>query len=317
MMMHVLSSDQFTTDDLAKLFDSAEAIRKRLGSEKGRLELSGRHQGKQICSLFYEPSTRTRISFEAAALKLGMGVVSTENAGEFSSAAKGETIEDTVRVLDEYGFEAVVIRHPVTGEVAKAAAVSRTPIINAGDGKGEHPTQSLLDLYTIYRNFKRLDNLRVVIGGDLRNGRTARSLAGMLSKYPGNHITFVSLPSLSMGDDVKEVLKKSGTAFEETDKTLGAFEDADVVYWTRLQRERLDSSSKLSGGGFVIDRPALKILPEKAIIMHPLPRVDEIAPEVDSDPRAKYFEQTGSGLYIRMALLDQIASRTNRDTLES
>ncbi|MGH7192984.1 MAG: aspartate carbamoyltransferase, partial [Candidatus Saccharimonadales bacterium] len=240
------------------------------------------------------------------------GVASTENAGEFSSAAKGETIEDTVRVLDEYGFEAIVIRHPQTGEVAKAAAVSRTPVINAGDGKGEHPTQSLLDLYTIQRHFKRLDNLHVVIGGDLKNGRTARSLAQMLAKYSGNRLTFVSLPGLRMGDDVKQALEHSGTRFAETDAIGNSFKDADAVYWTRLQKERMDPSDELSGGGFVIDRKALDRLPGQAIIMHPLPRVDEIADEVDSDPRAKYFEQTGNGLYIRMALLDQIISRTGR-----
>lgn len=305
--MHVLNSDQFSTEELEKLFASAEKMRELSSSRKGRLELSRRFEGRQICTLFYEPSTRTRISFESAALKLGMGVASTENAGEFSSAAKGETIEDTIHVLDEYGFEAVIIRHNVTGEVAKAAAVSRTPVINAGDGKGEHPTQSLLDIYTIWRQFKRLDNLRVVIGGDLRNGRTARSLARMLSKYPGNHLTFISLPSLSMGDDVKETLKQSGTAFTETEKTHEAFKDADAVYWTRLQKERLDSSNKLAGGGFIIDKKALALLPKDAIIMHPLPRVDEIAVEVDSDPRARYFEQVGNGLYVRMALLDRIA----------
>lgn len=308
--MHVLSGNQFTPKDLTKLFASAEALRKMSADQKTRLELATRHTGKQICSLFYEPSTRTRISFETAALKLGISVASTENAGEFSSAAKGETIEDTIRVLNEYGFEAIIIRHPVTGEVAKAAAISQTPIINAGDGKGEHPTQSLLDIYTIYRHFKRLDNLRVVIGGDLRNGRTARSLARMLAKYPGNHLTFVSLPELQMGNDIKAALRQSGTSFDETDATLKAFKNADAVYWTRLQKERLKSTDTLSGGGFVINNKSLSTLPKQAIIMHPLPRVDEIAAEVDSDPRAKYFEQTGNGLYIRMALLDQIASST-------
>jgi aspartate carbamoyltransferase catalytic subunit len=307
--MHVLSADQFTPEELGKLFERAEAMR-RLSSDKAtRLELTGKHDDKQICSLFYEPSTRTRISFETAALKLGMGVVSTENAGEFSSAAKGETIEDTIRVLGEYGFACVIIRHPVTGEVAKAASVSEVPIINAGDGKGDHPTQSLLDVYTIYRQFNRLDSLHVVIGGDLRNGRTARSLAQMLSKYPNNRLTFISLPELQMGDDIKETLQKSGTTFDETDSMESAFAGADVVYWTRLQKERLEAADKLSSGGFIIDAKVLSILPQQALIMHPLPRIDEIAAEVDADPRAKYFEQAGNGLYIRMALLDQIVGK--------
>ncbi len=305
-MKHVLSADQFTTADLSKLFNQAEAMRAGVADKEKRRTLAARHTGKQICSLFYEPSTRTRISFEAAALKLGMGVVSTENAGEFSSASKGETIADTMRVINQYGFSAVIIRQPVTGTVAEAASVSEVPIINAGDGKGEHPTQSLLDLYTIHRRFNHLDNLKVVMGGDLRNGRTVRSLAKMLAKYPNNHISFVSIPELQMGDDIKEVLRTSGTTFDESETMESALKEADVVYWTRLQKERLDASDSLSGGGFILNTEALRILPKQAIIMHPLPRVDEIAAEVDADPRAKYFEQAGNGLYIRMALLDHI-----------
>ncbi len=308
-MNHLLSTDQLTTPELADLLKRAEHMRKLSASQHSCLELARRHVDKQICSLFYEPSTRTRISFEAAASKLGMGVVSTENAGEFSSAAKGETITDTIRVLDEYNFAAVIIRHPVTGKVAEATAVSQTPIINAGDGKGDHPTQTLLDLYTIFRHYKRLDNLRVVIGGDLKNGRTARSLAKVLAKYPGNHITFVSLPELQMADDVKAILRTSKTQFDEVDTMEAAFSKADVVYWTRLQKERLESSNVLASGGFIINTKALSLLPKQAIIMHPLPRVDEIATEVDSDPRAKYFEQAGNGLYIRMALLDHIVAK--------
>ena len=308
--MHVLTADQFNPKDLAKLFARAEKIRKLSSNPKTCLKLASKHSGKQVCTLFYEPSTRTRISFEAAALKLGMGVVSTESAGQFSSAAKGETIEDTIKVLNGYNFSAVIIRHSVTGEVAKAAAVSQMPIVNAGDGKGDHPTQSLLDVYTIYRHFKRLDHLRVVMGGDLRNGRTVRSLSKILAKYPGNHITFVSIPALRMGNDIKETLRKSGTTFDETDDMSAAFAKADVIYWTRLQKERLDAAEagKLVSGGFTIDAKALRTIPKQAIIMHPLPRVDEITVDVDNDKRAKYFEQTANGLYIRMALLDQIAS---------
>lgn len=309
-MQHVLSADQFTPDDLAKLFEQADNMRKLLADKKTCLQLASKHTDKQICSLFYEPSTRTRISFETAALKLGLGVVSTENASEFTSAAKGESIEDTVQVLSRYGFSAIVMRHPVTGEVAKAAAVSQVPVINAGDGKGDHPTQSLLDIYTIYRHFNRLENLRVVMGGDLLNGRTVRSLARMLSKYPKNHITFISLPELKMAEDIKDVLRSSGTSYDETASTREAFANADVVYWTRLQKERLESSNNSpTNGGFTLNSKSLVALPKGAIIMHPLPRVDEIAVEVDTDPRAKYFEQAGNGLYIRMALLDQIVSK--------
>lgn len=309
--MHVLSADQFTPDNLLQLFAQADAMRAALQDVRTRRQLAQKHLDKQICSLFYEPSTRTRTSFEAAALKLGMGVVSTENAAEFSSAAKGETIEDTTRVLNQYGFAAIVIRHPETGTVARAAAVSSVPILNAGDGKGEHPTQSLLDAYTIYRQFGRLDNLKVVMGGDLKQGRTVRSLARILAKYPGNQLTFISVPQLQMADDIKQFLKDSGTNFSESSELSGNLNDADVIYWTRLQKERLDTGSKIDAGGFVITAEHLKHMSEQAIIMHPLPRVDEIAIEVDDDPRAKYFEQAGNGLYIRMALLDQAASQNH------
>jgi len=304
-MMHILTVDQFEPKTIAKLFVSADKMKRDLSEGSSRRKLSERYSDLQVCSLFYEPSTRTRVSFESAALKLGLGVVSTENAAEFSSASKGETIEDTIKVLNQYGFAAIIMRHPVTGSVAQAASVSSVPIINAGDGKGEHPTQSLLDLYTIYHEFGRLDNLSIVMGGDLRNGRTVRSLAKILSKYPNNRLSFVSIPELTMADDIKQILKKSGTEFSETDDIKSAFKGADVVYWTRLQKERLEGD-KINSSGFVIDTAAIKALPKSAIIMHPLPRVDEISAEVDADPRAKYFIQAGNGLFIRMALLELV-----------
>ncbi|MEX2014713.1 MAG: aspartate carbamoyltransferase [Candidatus Saccharimonadales bacterium] len=305
--MHVLSVEQFDRKYLEKLFNLAEEIENKLQDPTEIKKLAEKYRDKQLCTLFYEPSTRTRLSFETAALKLGMGVVSTENAGGFSSAAKGETLEDTINVINQYGVCAVVLRHPETGSAEKAAKVSKVPIINAGDGKGEHPTQALLDAYTIKKEFGRLDNLHIVAGGDLKNGRTIRSLCRLLSLYPNNRITFVSLPELVMQDDIKDLLKKSNTKFSETDNVDQAFKDADVVYWTRLQKERLENSANFQNGGFVINRSKISLLPKHAIVMHPLPRVDEIDSEVDSDPRARYFEQSGNGLYVRMALLDQIA----------
>jgi aspartate carbamoyltransferase catalytic subunit len=307
--MHVLAVTQYTHVQLDLLFARADELRNQSTSIQ-RKELAELHKGRQLCSLFYEPSTRTRLSFEAAAVKLGMGVVSTENAREFSSAAKGETIEDTIRVLDAYKFDIIVLRHHETGAAARAAAVSETPIINAGDGKGEHPTQALLDAYTIYRQFGRLDNLQVVMGGDLANGRTVRSLAQLLSTYPNNHITFVSMPELQIGEDIKQVLKTNKTTFEEMSDMPTAFKTADVVYWTRLQKERLANPELIPKGGFTLDPNNISHLPSHAIIMHPLPRVDEIDPLVDTDPRARYFEQAGNGLYIRMALLDQILTNS-------
>ncbi|MFI5270478.1 MAG: aspartate carbamoyltransferase [Candidatus Saccharimonadales bacterium] len=305
--MHILSASQFKPEDLTKLFEKADAFRTMMSSKSGRATLADKHKGYQFCSLFFEPSTRTRTSFEAAALKIGMGVVSTENASEFSSATKGETIEDTIKVLNEYDFAAIVIRHPETGAIGRAAAVSKVPIINGGDGKAEHPTQSLLDMYTIHRKFKHLDNLHVVIGGDLRYNRTARSLAKMLSIYPNNKITFVSLKSLQMGDDVKEILRNSNTEYSEEDN-MSALKTADVVYWNRLQRERIDDGDKDQAIGLIIDSDAVQTMPENSILMHALPRIDEISVEVDSDPRAYYFEQAGNGLYLRMALLDEVIS---------
>lgn len=306
--MNILSVEQFDQKYLEKLFDLADSLSGQLQNPAGTKKLAEKYRDKQLCTLFYEPSTRTRLSFETAALKLGMGVVSTENAGGFSSAAKGETLEDTINVINQYGVCAVVIRHPETGAAQKAANVSKVPIINAGDGKGEHPTQALLDAYTIKKEFGRLDNLHLVAGGDLKNGRTIRSLCRLLSLYPNNRITFVSLPELAMQDDIKNLLKESNTKYSETDDVDQSFKDADVVYWTRLQKERLESSADFKNGGFIIDQSKINLLPKHAIVMHPLPRVDEISPEVDADPRARYFEQSGNGLYIRMALLDQIAS---------
>lgn len=305
---HVLSIDQFDADKLEIIFSKAQEIEKMLSAKDTTVKLASRHSGKQVCTLFYEPSTRTRLSFETAALKLGMGIVSTENAAGFSSAAKGETIEDTVNVLNQYGLAAVVIRHTHNNAAEKAASVAKMPIINAGTGTGEHPTQALLDAYTIKKQFGRLDNLKVVVGGDLKYGRTVRSLCKILALYPGNHVDFVSLPELQVEEDIIELFKKFRTSYTQTDDVGEVFKEADVVYWTRLQKERLEKPGSIDTGGFALTKDNISILPKDAIIMHPLPRVDEIHTDVDLDFRAKYFEQAGNGLYIRMAILDLIAS---------
>jgi aspartate carbamoyltransferase catalytic subunit len=283
----------------------ASEFRELDSTEQGRKTLFEKHSARQLCSLFYEPSTRTRLSFETAALKLGMGVVSTENARDFSSASKGEILEDTIRVLDEYNFDAIVLRHHETGSAAQAASVSSTPIINAGDGKGEHPTQSLLDMMTIFESHGRCDNLKIVIGGDLKHGRTARSLALMLSKFDGNQITFISNNELQIGDDILSALKDNNVKFQKTSDMTKPFIDADVVYWTRLQTERLDGL-EASIDNFTITTDIADSTPDGCIIMHPLPRVSEIHQDVDANHRAKYFRQAGNGLYMRMALLDSI-----------
>lgn len=304
-MQHLVAAKQLTPEVLSGLIQKAEEYRKLLETAEGRKQLREFYPDKIVATLFYEPSTRTRLSHEAAAQRLGMGIVSTENAMEFSSAIKGETIEDTVRVIGGYA-DAIVIRHKETGIVDKAAAASPVPIINAGDGTGEHPTQALLDVYTIWCAMGTLEGLNIVMGGDLAHGRTVRSLAQVMSNYKGTSFTFVSVPQLQMGDDIKDLLKKSGIAFTETEDVHAACKEADVVYWTRLQKERLEDPSVESG--FVIDESVLADMKEKSIVMHPLPRVAEITPRVDADPRAVYFRQTHNGVYARMALLDHLFS---------
>lgn len=306
-MHHILTSDQFSTNEIKTIFGLADEFKKIVADPVARKKLALRYQGRQMATLFYQPSTRTRTSFETAALKLGLGVVSTPDALGVSSAVKGETLEDTIKVINGYKFDIVVIRYHETGGIPRAAAVSTAPVINAGDGRsGEHPTQSILDAYTINDKFGRLDNLKVVMGGDLLQSRCVRSLSIILSKYKNNHITFVSIPEFQVSEDVKKILKKSGTSFELSDNMPEAFKDADVIYWTRLQNEYLKDKKIGAKGGMIIDKKMLSHIPKKAIIMHPLPRIDEITYDVDDDPRAIYFEEAGNGLYVRMALIDSI-----------
>ncbi len=312
--MNVLSVHQFDQPQLEEIFGRAEHFGEQLASSSGRRAIAAEHIGETLINLFYEPSTRTRISFGMAASHLGMSVEGTENAEIFSSAAKGETLEDTIRVLNEYDPSVIVLRHPETGSANRAAAVSDVPIINAGDGMGEHPTQALLDLFTIKEAKERLDDLHIVIGGDLVRGRTARSLAQLLALFANNRISFVSLPNQQIGEDVKEHLSDHKLEYEETVDMHSALRTADVVYWTRLQKERVVADAALDvvepDVNFTINQAALEVLPADSIIMHPLPRVGEITPDVDNDPRAVYFRQAGNGMYVRMALLDIIINDT-------
>ena len=316
-MRHILNAEQFEPAQLSELFEQADYFKNTDKNIATRRENMRRHWGRIMLSMFYEPSTRTRFSFELAAKKLGMEVVGTENAAEFSSAAKGETIEDTIRVFNGYGADALSLRTKEKGMAKRAADVSTMPILNGGDGKGEHPTQAALDVYTIYSEFGQLHNLNVAIGGDLSHGRTARSLALLLSKYPGNDITFISTPELRIGDDIKETLDATGTTYTETTTLdIDSLGDADVVYWTRLQLERLDGLMSKEQAAekqreFRIGAKTLDIIPRHAIIMHPLPRVDEISTDVDTDHRARYFQQAWNGLYMRMAMLNHLMSEAD------
>jgi aspartate carbamoyltransferase catalytic subunit len=233
----------------------------------------------------------------------------TDNAREFSSAAKGETLEDTIRIVSGYS-DVIVLRHSEEGAARRAAAVSDVPVINAGDGKGQHPTQALLDVYTIKDEIGRLDGISVAMVGDLANGRTVRSLAYLLSKYNGVSIWFVAPPQAAMGDDIKAHLDEHGVSWHETGQLEEVLPEVDVVYQTRIQKERFEREADYLAlkGIYRLDRNSMHRLRPDAVVMHPLPRVDEIAPEVDADPRAAYFRQARNGLHIRMALLDMVLS---------
>jgi aspartate carbamoyltransferase catalytic subunit len=298
-LRHVLSAGQFTPAVIAELFASAKEMDSRLAEPLTHLS------GRLMATLFYEPSTRTRLSFETAMLRLGGQVISTENARDFSSAIKGETLEDTIRIVGGYA-DCVVLRHPEEGAARRAAAVSPVPVINAGDGRGEHPTQALLDLYTISTELGRLDHIRLVMVGDLANGRTVHSLAQLMASYPGLELTLVAPDQLRMGDDLILRLRERGAQVREAADLMEVIPDADVVYQTRIQTERLTAPLQPETGGrdrYRVTSATMARLPQGSIVMHPLPRVGEIDPAVDADPRAAYFRQARNGVPVRMALL--------------
>lgn len=299
-----MSTAQFSDAGLLNaLFDSAEDLQQK--TTQGVLASSMR--GRILASLFYEPSTRTRFSFETAMQRLGGSVVSTENASQFSSAVKGETLEDTIRVVSGYA-DVVVLRHPEQGAAKRASLVSSVPIMNAGDGAGEHPTQALLDLYTIRRELGKIDGLKVALVGDLLNGRTIHSLLYLLSVYKKVKVYLVSPPRLCTPQHYKEHLQNKKVEFEELSDLGKILGEVDVVYATRLQKERFQTTLD-SPDYFVINEASLSLLKEKSILLHPLPRVNEISPEVDKDPRAAYFRQARNGVFIRMALLESVLGK--------
>ena len=296
---HVVSARSFTAEELLAILDRALEMQDVL-----RRGGSNALAGKIMAALFFEPSTRTRLSFEAAMLRLGGQVISTENAREFSSAIKGETLEDTIRVTAGYA-DAIVLRHYEAGAAARAAGVSTVPVLSAGDGAGEHPTQALLDLFTIRKELGRVENLTVALVGDLLYGRTVHSLVYALSRFPGNRLVCAAPPVTPLPSDLVQYARSSGVAVEvESDLRLAA-RRADVVYQTRVQKERFSSEAEYEAarGRYIVDGDVLAALSPAAVIMHPLPRAGEIAPEVDADPRAAYFRQSHYGVPVRMALL--------------
>ena len=293
---HIISMKDFTRDEIDFILDRAIKMEDLL--KNGTSDLL---KGKILALLFYEPSTRTRMSFEAAMLRLGGNLLNL-GSKEASSIAKGETLADTIRVISSYS-DAIVLRHPSEGSARLASEFSSVPIINGGDGAGHHPTQTLLDLYTIKRE-SNLDHLDIAIVGDLKYGRTVHSLAYALSRY-GANITLVSPPQLTMPEQIKVDLKTRGAQVSEAENLDEIVGDIDVLYMTRIQKERFPDPTeyKKVAGAYKITPNLLKNVRQDMIIMHPLPRVYEIDSSLDNSPHAKYFEQSFYGVPVRMALL--------------
>jgi len=292
-------SDLISVRDLEKkdfeaLFARTQKFEKAVKTGKVRKILDG----KVVASLFFEPSTRTRLSSEAAANRLGAKVIGFSGT-EGTSVKKGETLADTIEMVDKYA-DAIFIRHPLDGSARLAAKTAKHPVINCGDGANQHPTQTLLDLYTIRKEFGKIDGLEVAMVGDLKYGRTVHSLALALNNYKAK-LRFISHSSLAMPDYVKNELANPFTETPRLD-----FRGCDVVYVTRIQRERFTDPMEYERVKDVyrIDSAALADAKKSMIVMHPLPRVSEIAPEVDYTPHARYFQQAGNGLFVRMAVLE-------------
>lgn len=305
LMEHVLRAQQFDKKLIAQVFDAAEEMEKVValgGSEELR--------GRIMASLFYAVSTRTRLSFESAMYRLGGSVISTENPQSFSDFASSGHFEDTISMVNQYA-DLIVLRHPDSSLVYRASEVSSVPVINAGGGD-QHPTQALLDLYTIYKAIDGIDGVSVVIMGDLSHSGASRSLCYFLAKYSGVKLWLVSPKELPLGEDLLEYLGRHQVKFREIQgpgpELDDALKQAGVIYQTDLPQDYQPTENGPTRQAFRIDPAMLRLVRERAIIMHPFPRVDSIAPEVDSDPRAHYFQQISNGLFIRMALIQMILS---------
>ncbi len=321
---HIISVDQFGVADLRFLVTASELMRRAVEKDWHLRPLSE----KSVTALFYEPSSRTFGSFVSAAQKLGAGVIPVSGV-QYSSVSKGETLEDTIRTFGTQS-DLIVMRHPEVGAAARAAEVSYVPIVNAGDGIGEHPTQALLDYYTIARELGTVDGNHVVMVGDLKHGRTVHSLLKLLKMYDVK-VSLVSPPSLRLPPELREQAGRHGIMGQETTELLDVLPDADVLYITRVQKERFTPTQAIleameeaeriealrSGeaeydkvkDAYVLTPGLMKKAKQDMIIMHPLPRVNEIDPRIDQDRRAAYFRQMENGLYMRMALLAAILGK--------
>jgi aspartate carbamoyltransferase len=301
----IISVRQFDREKLDYIYKIAHEMRV-LVERFGSADLL---QGRILANLFYEPSTRTSSSFMAAMLRLGGQVIPINNV-QYSSVTKGESLPDTIRTLESYA-DVLVLRHPEVGSAATAAHYASVPVINAGDGVGEHPTQALLDQFTILEELGQVDGLKVAMVGDLKFGRTVHSLTKLLVNYDVD-FTFVSPEILSMPEDVLDVVRETGHTYRTTDDVHDIITDVDVLYVTRVQKERFTDLAEYDRvrDHYVIDEGLMKAAKARMCVMHPLPRVNEISYAVDEDPRAAYFRQMRNGMYIRMALLAAVLGRS-------
>ncbi len=297
-MRHLMSPLDFSVEELDRLMDIAEDI------EKSREKYAHVCDGKVLATCFYEPSTRTRLSFESAMLHLGGQVLGFASA-DSSSAAKGESVSDTIRIISCYA-DICAMRHPKEGAPMVAASKSGIPVINAGDGGHQHPTQTLTDLMTIRSLKGRLDNMTIGLCGDLKFGRTVHSLINALKRYPGINFIFISPEELRIPDYIREdVLDKNNIPYKEVIKLEDVMPELDILYMTRVQRERFFNEEDYVRlkDFYILTKEKMALAREDMMVLHPLPRVNEISVEVDDDPRAVYFKQVQYGMYIRMALI--------------
>jgi len=305
-MRHLIDPFDFSKEETDRLLDAAANIER---APHLYADVAAR---KKLATLFYEPSTRTRLSHETAMLNLGGSVIGFPSAN-VSSVSKGETIEDTIRVVSCYA-DVAAIRHPQTGAPALAAKYSRIPVINAGDGGNNHPTQTLLDLYTIRKRLGRLHSFTIGFCGDLKFGRTVHSLVKSLSRYPDIKFVFISPPELQIPRHmISDFLAANDIPFSEVQELDAVLPELDILYMTRIQEERFPSEEEYLKfkGVYVLNADKMKLAKETTAVLHPFPRVDEIHPEIDNDPRAAYFEQAQNGVYARMALLMALLNLTD------
>lgn len=308
-LKHLISIRDVSKPQLDALLASAEAMKTLVRTKGGDNRLAHR----VLAAIFFEPSTRTNCSFQAAMLRLGGSVLPVND--ESSSAKKGESLDDTIITLSQYA-DIIVLRHPVKGSASAAAAVASKPVINAGDGVGEHPTQALLDVFSIKTELGAIGApagsppMVVVLLGDLKNGRTVHSLVKLLAQFEGIRLVYVSPPSLALPDEIFEELKALGV-----DQSVASLQDiipsADVLYVTRIQKERFSSEDEYNAvaGSYIVNADLMKRGKAKMVVMHPLPRLQEISTDFDTDPRAAYFRQMENGMFMRMAILDHFLNK--------